>query len=258
MAGHGTHEALVGGQFGVQAAAYLTSAVHAQGPDLAALAEIARAMPRARVLDMGCGGGHASYAVAPHVAEVVAYDLSPEMLAVVGAAAADKGLGNLSIRQGRAEHLPFEDGGFDLVVSRLSAHHWQDVAAGLREAARVLAPGGTFCLIDIVSPGTPLVDTFLQAIELLRDISHVRDYSRGEWEAMIAAAGLSTIATRHNRMQIGFDAWVARMSTPPDRVAAIRALQAAMPAEVAAAFGLGPDGSFGLDNMLFQAVKPAA
>ena len=257
MSEHRSHEATVGSQFGVQAKAYLNSAVHSKGPDLEALAELARTWPQARVLDMGCGGGHATYTVAPHAESVIAYDLSPEMLSVVAAAAKERGLANVTTRQGRAERLPFEDASFDLVVSRLSAHHWQDAAAGVREAARVLAPGGTFCLIDIVSPGTPLADTFLQAIELLRDVSHVRDYSRAEWEKMIAAAGLTTVVTRQNRMQIDFDSWVARMSTPAENVAGIRALHAAMPQEVAAWFELKADGSFAFDNMLFQAVKRA-
>lgn len=257
MSQQNSHEALVEGQFGARAEAYLTSAVHAQGADLTALAALAAAMPQARVLDMGCGGGHASYAVAPHVAEVVAYDLSPEMLGVVATAAKDKGFGNLSTRQGRAESLPFEDAGFDLVVSRLSAHHWQDVAAGLREGARVLKPGGHFVMIDVVSPGTPLADTFFQAIELLRDVSHVRDYSPAEWEAMLAAAGLVTMASARHRMHLEFATWVARMQTPPDRVAAIRALQLAAPAEVAAIFELAADGSFALDTVMYQARKPA-
>src|SRR6185312_8172905 len=71
-----SHEAVVGGQFGSRAAAYLTSAVHAQGRDLEALAALAHGRSEARVLDLGCGGGHVSFAVAPHVGEVVAYDLS--------------------------------------------------------------------------------------------------------------------------------------------------------------------------------------
>ena len=99
-----TQEALVGGQFGARAAAYLGSAVHAQGADLQALAALVQGRREARVLDLGCGGGHVSYHVAPHVREVVAYDLSPEMLEVVARAAAQRGLGNIVTRQGVAEH----------------------------------------------------------------------------------------------------------------------------------------------------------
>jgi len=78
-----THQALVTEQFGPRADAYLTSAVHAEGEDLTAIAAMVRGHPRARVLDLGSGAGHVSFAVAPHVAEVIAFDLSAAMLAVV-------------------------------------------------------------------------------------------------------------------------------------------------------------------------------
>src|SRR5215475_13265034 len=137
-----SHEALVGDQFGARASAYLTSVVHATGADLARLAALARERPDARVLDLGCGGGHVTFAVAPHAREVVAYDLSPEMLDVVARAAKERGLGNVTTQQGVVERLPFPDASFDVVLSRFSAHHWHGFDAALREAARVLKPGG--------------------------------------------------------------------------------------------------------------------
>ena len=138
---------------------------------------ILEARPGARLLDLGSGGGHLSYYAAPHAASVTAYDLSDEMLAAVAQVAAERGLGNIATRQGAVEALPFAAQSFDIVATRLSAHHWHDVPAALREARRVLAPGGLLVVIDIVSPGPPLLDTHFQAIELLRDPSHVRDYS---------------------------------------------------------------------------------
>jgi SAM-dependent methyltransferase len=182
-----SHEALVGRQFGTRAAAYLSSAVHAQGADLESLSALVEDDRRAQVLDLGCGAGHVSFAVAPRAKSVVAYDLSADMLDVVARAAKDRGLSNITTRQGVAEHLPFPDASFDRVLSRYSAHHWRDIEAGLREAARVLKPGAVAGFVDTVSPGAPLLDTYLQGIELLRDLSHVRDYSRAEWEAALGA-----------------------------------------------------------------------
>ncbi len=251
-----SHEALVGGQFGSRAEAYLKSSVHAQSPDLSDLAALAAGHGTARVLDLGCGGGHVSFNVAPHVREVVAYDLSPQMLAVVARAAAERGLANVTTAEGVAESLPFEAASFDIVLSRYSAHHWRDFSAGLREAARVLKPGGVAGFVDAVSPGTPLLDTYFQAIELLRDCSHVRDYSRAEWEAALAHAGFAPVASRHYRQHLDFAAWVERMSTPEAQVSAIRALQAGVSAHVTRYFDTGPDGSFSIDVALFQAAKP--
>ncbi len=256
MAESRSHEALVGGQFGARASAYLASAVHAQGPDLGALAALVAEARDARVLDLGCGGGHVTFTAAPHVREVVAYDLAPEMLEVVSRAARERGLGNVTTRQGVVESLPFADASFDFVLSRYSAHHWRDVDAGLREAARVLKPGATAAFVDTVSPGMPLLDTYFQAIELLRDCSHVRNYSRAEWEAALARAGLVPGAVTQHRVRLEFDAWVERMHTPQLQVDAIRALQAAMSASVTRYFETAPDGSFSIDVALFQARKP--
>lgn len=251
-----SHEALVGGQFGARADAYLNSSVHAQGVDLQALAALARAHPQARVLDLGCGGGHVTFHVAPHVREVVAYDLSAEMLNVVDRAARDRGLGNVTTKQGVAESLPLDAASFDLVFSRFSAHHWRDFEAGLREAARVLKPGGIAAFVDSVSPGTPLLDTYFQAIELLRDCSHVRNYSRAEWEAAIARSGLVAGATTQHCLHLEFASWVERIGTPRLQADAIRALQSTISTSVTRYFETEADGSFCIDVALFQASKP--
>lgn len=253
-----SHETVVGGQFGSRAEAYLTSPVHAAGADLEALAALARNRPEARVLDLGCGGGHVTFAVAPHVREVVAYDLSPEMLAVVARTARERGLGTVATAQGMVEKLPFADGSFDIVLSRYSAHHWHDFPAGLAEAARVLKPGGTAGFVDAVAPERPLLDTYFQAIELLRDCSHVRDYAPAEWSAGFARVGLVPGPSKRYRVRLDFATWIARMRTPQVQVDAIRTLQAAVSAEVTSYFETAPDGSFSIDVALFEAAKPAA
>jgi SAM-dependent methyltransferase len=209
------------------------------------------------VLDLGCGAGHVSFHVAPHVKEVVAYDLSPDMLNVVARAAAERGLSNVVTRQGVVEHLPFDDASFDVVLSRYSAHHWQDFEAGLREAARVLKPNGVAALVDSISPGTPLLDTHLQAIELLRDPSHVRSYSRAEWESALIRSGLRPGTVSVHNVRLDFRSWVERMRTPQVQIEAIRALQVAMSARVTRYFDIAADGSFTLDVGMFQTKKPA-
>jgi SAM-dependent methyltransferase len=210
------------------------------------------------VLDLGCGAGHVSFAVAPHVRSVVAYDLSPEMLTVVAQAATARGFDNLTTKQGVAERLPFADGEFDCVLSRYSAHHWRDFDAGLREAARALKPGGIAGVVDSVSVGSALLDTYLQAVELLRDPSHVRSRSRSEWDDAINRAGLVPGVVRPFRVRLEFAVWIERMRAPPVRADAIRALQALMSDSVTRHFAVEADGSFCIDVALFEAAKPAA
>ncbi|CAJ7419042.1 UbiE/COQ5 family methyltransferase [Burkholderia pseudomallei] len=90
------HHDRVADAFGTTASAYLTSAVHATGADLDTFAAEIGATPGARVLDLGCGAGHASFAAARGGAhEVIAYDLAPQMLATVEAAARERGLSNV-------------------------------------------------------------------------------------------------------------------------------------------------------------------
>ncbi|WP_373990681.1 class I SAM-dependent methyltransferase [Duganella sp. BuS-21] len=247
-------QAVVAEQFGNTASAYLTSSVHAQGADLAMLRAMAAALPkRPVVLDLGCGAGHAGFAVAPVAESVTAYDLSPEMLAVVAGAARERGLDNLVTRQGDVAALPFADASFCMVVTRFSAHHWLDVPAALREIKRVLKPRGVAIIIDITAPETPLHDTTLQAVELLRDASHVRDYRPSEWLRMLGDAGFKAERVNDWKLEMQFDEWTARMRTPAERVTAIRSLLHSAPQETRDYFAVQSDDSFTIDSTLFKA-----
>ena len=249
-----THDAVVDAQFGPQADAYVQSAVHAAGADLDALEQVAARAQPARALDLGCGGGHVAYRLAPHAGEVVACDLSPEMLEAVRRTAGERRLGNITTTAAPAEGLPFADQSFDLLACRFSAHHWRDLDAGLSQAHRVARPGAPAILIDAISPGRPLLDTHLQAIELLRDPSHVRDYTLGEWTQAVERAGFVIQAIARHQIRIEFDSWIARMRTPPVQAQAVRALQAAASQDVRRHFGIEPDGSFQLDVMVLEAL----
>ena len=248
-----SHTTLVTSQFAPQAHAYLTSHVHAQGPDLERLRSIAAAGSVTRALDLGCGGGHVAFTLAPLVREVIAYDLSQAMLDLVRAEGLRRGFPHLGVRQGAAQQLPFPDAHFDLVATRYSAHHWQDLARCLREARRVLKSGGVMVVMDLIAPERVLADTYLQTLELLRDPSHVRDYALGEWTAVLTASGLMAEDVRTYRLRLDFGSWVQRMQTPMLQQQAIRALQAQAPREVADHFAFEPDGSFTIDTMLVQA-----
>ena len=245
------HERVVEAQFGPRAKAYVESAVHSQGADLEAMGTLAQNAELA--LDLGAGGGHVSYALARHARRVIATDLSSEMLAAVARTAREKGLSNIETTQAPAEHLPFEDETFDFVASRFSAHHWRDFDAGLREARRTLKRGGRAAFVDVYAPGQALFDTHLQAIELLRDHSHVRDYTSAQWLDTLGRSGFAVEVCRTWQLRMDFPVWIARMQTPDVNVKAIRALQIAASTETKAHFAIEPDGSFSLDMLMIEA-----
>ena len=101
-----------------------------------------------RVLDVGSGTGYILRQLAarlPHAAEFTGVDAAPSMVAVASDSATDQ---RLRFQQGTAERLPVPDATYDLIVSTTSFDHWTDQAAGLRECARALKPGGTLILTD--------------------------------------------------------------------------------------------------------------
>jgi ubiquinone/menaquinone biosynthesis C-methylase UbiE len=243
-------------QFGSTASAYLTSSVHASGADLARLVELARVLRASRALDVGCGAGHASFALArAGVGKIIAYDLSVQMLDVVATEARARSHAQIETSAGPAEELPFADASVDLVVTRYSAHHWLDVRRALREVARVLRPGGTLVVIDVLASENPLMDTVLQTVEILRDESHVRDYRESEWRALFKAAHFSEPTANRWKLPMEFNSWVARIGTAPPRIDALKTVMNALPSEAREYFAMTQDFSFSIDAGWFEGVK---
>ncbi|WP_333605906.1 class I SAM-dependent methyltransferase [Novosphingobium sp.] len=247
------HETLVRRQFGSTSEAYVSSTVHALGEDLTAIAARAAAIRPECALDLGTGGGHVAYAMAPYARRVTACDLSVEMLAAVHAEATSRAINNIATNEAAAEALPFADDAFDFLACRFSTHHWRDPHGGLREARRVLASDAPALFADVIAPPSPAADTHLQAVELLRDPSHVRDHSVAQWLAMLELAGFTATSVVTSRLRMDFTEWTARMRTPPERIAAIRALQSIASSDVSRHFAIEPDGSFTIDTVLIEA-----
>ena len=238
---------LINQQFGATANAYLSSSVHAQGADLQRLSALATQLNSPFCLDLGCGAGHASFALAEGGAKVISYDLTAEMLEVVKTESLKRGINDLQVQQGPAEKLPFDNESFDLVTTRFSAHHWSNINAALREIKRVLKTRGTLIVIDVISPETPLFDTLLQSAEILRDASHVRDYRLSEWSEMLQAAGFKLPNTDQWKLTMEFASWVARMRTSELRVQTIRDLLEKASTEATTYFSIQKDFSFDID-----------
>jgi ubiquinone/menaquinone biosynthesis C-methylase UbiE len=115
---------------------------------LQALASLEPA-PDDRLLDVGCGSGAAVRAAAPTVARAVGVDLSPGMIDRARELAA--GTSNIEFSLADAEHLPFDDATFTILLCTTSFHHYPDPGRAVAEMARVLTPGGRIVIADMVS-----------------------------------------------------------------------------------------------------------
>jgi ubiquinone/menaquinone biosynthesis C-methylase UbiE len=226
---------LVQQKFGAAAADYAASTVHAKGESLARLVALVAPRPNWRVLDVATGAGHTALALAPHVAHVVASDITDEMLAEAAKLAAQRGLANVETAHADAAALPFADQTFDLLTCRLAAHHFPDPTAFVAESGRVLKQGGTFALVDNISPDASILPGITgaeaertaadyNAYEKLRDPSHGRCLSLAEWSTLLQRAGFVGIRAERMDQDIAFQPWTQRMRCDAATVAKLRSM----------------------------------
>ena len=247
--------------FGATAAAYVASPGHAGGADLNRLVELAAPTLSDRALDVSTGGGHTALALAPHVAQITASDLTPRMLAAARDFLTSSGVTNADYVIADAEQLPFLDASFDLVTVRIAPHHYASVATAVREMTRVLAPGGRLLLIDNIAPEDATLDALLNRWEKWRDPSHVRNYTASEWRAYLTGAGLDITDAETQRKTHDFAPWVERMRMPPTESAKLEAEMLAAPPEAQAYFEVEASDNhvarWSSECLIVRAVKPA-
>ncbi len=181
-------------QFGRTANAYVESTGHAKGAELTEMVTVAEqllgSLQGKKALDVATGGGHTALAFARAGATVTATDLTPEMLTAARTFVQANGGEAVQFTAAAAESLPFEAERFDLVTCRIAAHHFADPERFVREAARMLRPGGLFSLVDNVSPEDKALAQTMNEIERRRDPSHVWAYTVRQWTVWLADAGL--------------------------------------------------------------------
>ena len=240
----GSTPQLVRAQFASVARNYAVSKVHAQGEDLPVLLKLALLSGRETVLDAGCGPGPVTLLLAPHAGYVTAVDFTPSMLEVAKETAAAQHLSNVEFQLGALEDFKAPEAAFDRIVTRFSAHHWPDPMKVLRRFREAVKPNGYLLLSDVMASEVPVLDTFLQAVEILRDPSHVRDHTLLQWQKMCQSAGFRAHAVHRWSLRLEFGPWVERMATTPERISALHQLFEDAGADVKAAFDVAADHSF--------------
>lgn len=110
-------------------------------------------------LEVAAGTCICGRAVAPYVKDITCLDLTEAMLEQGKKLAKQEGIQNISFVSGNAECLPFEDETFDLVITRLSLHHFVEPEKPFREMQRVLKKGGKLVIWDMVATTEELRET---------------------------------------------------------------------------------------------------
>lgn len=182
------------------------------------------AKPHWRALDIATGGGHTALAFAQLVREVVASDVTREMLAAAQRFIRGKGASNVRFAGADAVSLPFAASAFELVTCRVAPHHFPDCGQFVREMARVLKPGGMAAMIDNVVPEDRSAADYVNALEKRRDPSHVRAYTAAEWLDFFLGSGFKIESTEFFRKARDFDSWAAMQGAGEDTIAELRTM----------------------------------
>ena len=214
------HAARIRQQFGATAAGYATSAGHAHGDELSRITELVKSLAPdptskfGRALYVATGAGHTAFAISPLVGEVIASDLTPEMLLQVEAGAITHGVDNLTTAIADVHQLPWPDASFDLVTSRIAPHHFTALPLAMREIARVTKADGLVIIVDSVVPEDPDLDAFLNHVERMRDPTHIRSRTETEWRQLFEDSGLVPFVVERYPHRHPYSEWVARALVP--------------------------------------------
>ena len=163
------------------------------------------------VLDVAAGSALLTSAIAPQVEQVVAVDITPEMLQQAG----EKNIPNMWRELGAAESLPHDNATFDRVVTRYSLHHMHDPKTVIAEMVRVCKPGGRVLIVDIIAPEDEAIANRYNHLERLRDPSHTTALMLSTLKELLAENGLAPEHTHINpNGEMDLEAWFDLAQTP--------------------------------------------
>ncbi len=203
-------------QFGRFAERYAISSSQAKGQSLQRLVELAQPVSSDRVLDIATGAGFTAAILAPHVARVVAVDMTTEMLLQAWTVAYQQNLSNIIFCRADAETLPFRSEAFHLVTCRLALHHFREVRKYVSEMARVCRRGGRIAVVDSVVPDDPDVALWINQFEKRRDPSHHWSYPLSQLVRIFADEGLVITGCESAPTTTVFQDWTWRMGVPSE------------------------------------------
>jgi ubiquinone/menaquinone biosynthesis C-methylase UbiE len=218
------HKDVVRQEFTHQAQAYAASPVISDQDRVNRLVRAARPGPQSHVLDVATGPGYIAMAFAEAGCEVVGIDLTEAPLAIAEQKRQERGLTNLRFLLGDAEHLPFTEQEFDIVISRYAFHHCEDPRRVLAEMARVCRAQGLVLIEDLVVSEYPTRAAYQNRFEQLRDPSHTNALPVSALLALFTECGLEVeqVATEHLTQSV--ELWLANAHTPEEPAKQVSAM----------------------------------
>lgn len=194
-------------EFSKQAARMAEAPAFAADDALSPFLQLLGNPPPTRVLDLACGPGVLTHAVAKSGCRVVAADVTPAMVERAQERCADTP--GVEFRVCDATALPFRDEEFDGVITRLSMHHFEQPTAVLQEVYRVLATDGVLVLGDITCSANADEARLHNALEALRDPSHVQMLTEDDLERLVTSVGFRIDTQLHWKQPRRFEEWAA-------------------------------------------------
>lgn len=165
-------------------------------------------------LEVAAGTCICGRALAPFVKDITCLDLTEEMLAQGKKLANESKINNISFQLGNAEKLPYEAESFDLVITRLSLHHFNNPKKPFQEMQRVLKKGGRLVVWDMEATEESLREMD-DKIEKMRDPSHTRILSREEFEKLFEK-NFVLQCEETTLVPVNLESWMNLTDTPKD------------------------------------------
>ena len=173
------------------------------------------------VLDVACGPGLITCAVAGVARHVTGIDITPAMIDEARKRQQSMGLTNMAWKIGDVLPLPFPGSSFSAVITRYSFHHFLDQEAVLTEMVRVCQPGGRVAVVDVFMSTTEQSEAY-NRMEKLRDPSHTRALLLAELTGMFHDAGLREMKTAFYKLDVELEKLLTASCTKPDDANAVR------------------------------------
>ncbi len=165
------------------------------------------------VLEVAAGAAFVGRTFARRVGGVLATDLVPAMMRRANTISREEGITNMIYAVADADHLPFADQCFDIVVTRYGIHHFHDPSSTLSELRRVAKPTARLVFEDIIAPEDTSKQLYLNMVQRVHDPSHVQTLKESELE-LILGTSFKIVDKQPYAVDLDYETWVKMADTP--------------------------------------------